>query len=442
MTGTMSDDFFRGLLPKHPRHRQTHEDSAAKVFSWQGTDLGQSVTNRESWVALDTNVLLLPYGAGKSSFREILEAYRSLSRQDRLVVPGQVAREFARNRPAKLGDTVKAINDLSSNVPSLRQIQRYLLLDELPTLREAKDASDKASLAIKDYKKALSDLSGEVRKLVHADPVLAGYQEVLDEGVVIDPEISDGALDANIRFRMENSIPPGQKDKGKEDGGFGDVLIWLTLLQLAAGSSRDMIFVTEERKSDWWHRNDSAPLLPRYELVDEYRRVSNGGTLHLVSLSRLLSALKTNEEVVAEIKALEVATDSSNGAKYVRDGETLLIRGASGYGAILPIRQTMPPDADEAVDYFCWFSEDLNDFLQNCVTPVRGHCSAAVGKVTVGPYEIPWSGSGNGTGWFYYREYSGSSSSAVDYELAVIESGVVAWDYFSNGLFFRGKDLV
>jgi uncharacterized protein YfkK (UPF0435 family) len=53
-------------------------------------------------VVLDTNVLLVPFDTGKDSLQQIKATYERLIKTEQLVVPGRVAREFAKNRSEKL----------------------------------------------------------------------------------------------------------------------------------------------------------------------------------------------------------------------------------------------------------------------------------------------------------------------------------------------------
>lgn len=86
----------------------------------------------------------------------------------------------------------------------------------------------------------------------------------------------------------------------------GDLLIWETILEIGQKSKRDMIFVSGEEKADWQHRADNTALLPRFELLDEYRRASNGRALYIVPLSKLLELLNVAEDSVNEVKNEEV----------------------------------------------------------------------------------------------------------------------------------------
>src|SRR5947209_14643793 len=75
------------------------------IFTFQLKSLDE--IKDESYVVLDTNVLLAPYIIGKEDpgkdnlLEECQRIYKSLIEKKRLIIPGQVAREFANRRVDK-----------------------------------------------------------------------------------------------------------------------------------------------------------------------------------------------------------------------------------------------------------------------------------------------------------------------------------------------------
>jgi hypothetical protein len=61
-------------------------------------------------VVLDTNALLVPYSIGTNSLDQIKETYRKLVKTEQLLIPGQVAREFAKNRTKPILDVFQQLN--------------------------------------------------------------------------------------------------------------------------------------------------------------------------------------------------------------------------------------------------------------------------------------------------------------------------------------------
>ena len=62
-------------------------------------------------IVIDTNVLLAPYNIGKKSLQSISLIYKTLIEKNQLVIPNQVAREFAKHRASKLVNLITKLQD-------------------------------------------------------------------------------------------------------------------------------------------------------------------------------------------------------------------------------------------------------------------------------------------------------------------------------------------
>jgi len=248
-------------------------------------------------VVVDTNALLLPYRTDPSSLKAIESTYAELIKHGRLIVPAQVAREFASNRATLLGELNQQIE--ARYVGGVEGTKHYPLLGEMEEYKRLKEIEKSLNSNIEAQRKAVGALLQAVRRWNWDDPVSSLYKKLFSTGVVMVPQLEQSAVLAEFERRKAGKIPPGYKDSGA-----GDLLIWLTVLELAKSKKRDLIFVSGDEKADWWHRSDGA-LYPRYELVDEYRRSSGGRTLHIVRLGRLLEALGVDEKVVEAVRQQE-----------------------------------------------------------------------------------------------------------------------------------------
>lgn len=85
---------------------------------------------KDCLVVLDTNVLLVPYDIKKETLAEIEKTYAELIKQKRLIVPGQVVREFAKNRPRKLMELFQTLNKKISSIQQFHE-GKYPLLETL-----------------------------------------------------------------------------------------------------------------------------------------------------------------------------------------------------------------------------------------------------------------------------------------------------------------------
>lgn len=254
-------------------------------------------------VILDTNALLVPYNIGPQSLEQIHANYSRLAQSGRLVVPGQVVREFVSNRPLKLAEIYKTLNQKrsfagpkSGTPPLLRATSSFANVLQIES--ELRELIDK-------YKGAVANLVKEVEAWTWNDPVSLMYRDVISSSVVVDPEFDEHKLKERWHQCVEHKLPPGYKDASKEMNSDGDLRIWMTILEIAETRKKHAVFVSGDSKADWWHRSDSSPLYPRFELVDEYRRKSDGYSFHIVQFSRFLELFGATTETVSEVAVSE-----------------------------------------------------------------------------------------------------------------------------------------
>lgn len=255
-------------------------------------------------VVLDTNVLLVPFTVGPKSVDEIRVTYSRLAHEQRLVVPAQVAREFAKNRAAKIGEVYQRFARERSKVTA-PAMDRYPLLEPLKEYGELRDLESKMKQQITEYREKLGAVLDHIRSWGWDDPVSTMYRELFRPAVVMDAEGSKDELLRDHARRMTNRIPPGYKDVGKEDEGIGDVLIWHTILRVGRERKENLIFVSGDEKSDWWHQSEKEALYPRFELVSEYWNASGGKGFQIIKFSRLLELFGARVEVVSEVQQEE-----------------------------------------------------------------------------------------------------------------------------------------
>jgi hypothetical protein len=286
-------------------------------------------------VVLDTNALLLPFRVGKQELPQINGVYEKLIGAGRLFVPARVVREFIKNRDGRLAEIAKALRDKSSAV-SGGGVEIPPLLEGLQETQAVADAAAELKRARETYLDAISKLVDLIRAWRGNDPVTAIYHKLFKGDVIVDVDEPREDLERAWQARLKRKIPPGYKDGSKLDTGIGDFAIWLVILKLGKTHGKNLIFVTGEEKADWFIRADNEGIYPRPELVDEYRRVSNGKHLHLSKLADVLSDMKVPNEVVQEIREAETAANTAvqTAATFIgyNDGLTVSSRHRSVFG--------------------------------------------------------------------------------------------------------------
>ncbi|WP_289118345.1 PIN domain-containing protein [uncultured Idiomarina sp.] len=271
------------------------------IFNTTFKKLNESYEN--ALIVFDTNVLLLPYSMGNEGLEQLKVLYRKLIDGDRLFIPKRVAREFAKNRNKKLAEIYNSVLQRKSG--KSKNNLNYPILENLDEKRELDETFSKLEDIEKAYYKAIDKLASTIRSWEWSDPVSSMYSELFNSEVLIDHSKTKDELVKELERRFSLQIPPGYKDSNKDDGGVGDLSIWLSLLELGERKRKDIIFVTEDVKSDWWNQSNGSEFLPRYELIDEFRRETEGNTLHIVRLSKLLEIFKVEQRIIEEALAAE-----------------------------------------------------------------------------------------------------------------------------------------
>lgn len=262
----------------------------------------------DCYVVLDTNSLLVPYATSTDSLKQIQSTYTTLIAQNRLRIPGQVAREFADNRAKKLVELYQQLSQKQNSIQLPKEGEKYPLLESLTHYQELIQAERELQEKAKQYRKVVKKLLEHIERWNWDDPVTKIYSELFSKDVVIDLGFNEDEkkeIENQLDKQKIHKLPPGYKDYSKDDKGIGDLLIWRTILYIGRTYKKSVIFVSGEEKPDWWYRSSNKALYPRYELVDEFRRCSEGEAFHIIELSSLLKMYGADERVIQEVEEKE-----------------------------------------------------------------------------------------------------------------------------------------
>jgi hypothetical protein len=288
-----------------------------------------------SLVVVDTNVLLDLYRLPTTAREEFLSVLNLL--QDRLWIPYQVALEFQKRRLTVIAAERRStesilesarglVSELRSKVEALEIDKRGLGLASQPLLQDLEQANTKLVSAIS----AVHKLQVEIASV---DPVRSKLDEVFEGRVGVGPS-NQAALDELIADgdeRYKKRIPPGFGDVGKEknpneatfihdhikyDRVYGDLILWRQLLAHArASKSKVVLFVTGDKKEDWWSRENGKTIGPHPELISEIRREADVELFWMYSAAQFMevapryTTATVSTQSVAELQ--EVARTSA-----------------------------------------------------------------------------------------------------------------------------------
>lgn len=276
---------------------------ASNIFTFSPSTVSQ--IKDDCMVVVDTNALLVPYTVSKSSLDTIKDTYARLIDKKQLFIPGHVAREFAKNRAEK-------IKELYHQLSSSRNKQTQLLPGNYPLLASLQEYNEVVNIErqinelLRQYRKSIEQILQHIRTWSWDDPVSSIYSQLFNGSVICDPDFKQNIIDADLKWRNDNKIPPGYKDGSKSENAIGDLLIWHTILHIGQEHKKPIIFVSGDEKADWWYHSDTDNLFPRYELVDEYRRNSGGCSFQIVKFSTFLDIFGASPKAVEEVRNEEL----------------------------------------------------------------------------------------------------------------------------------------
>ena len=278
------------------------------------------IAKGDAIIVLDTSTLLLPYNIRQDDLTALQDVYNLLSEQNRLKIPARAAREFIKNRDNKLADMLHALNEQKSRlqIPNKRLSP---LLEAVPGHNDLVKAQESLSESRKIYEKLLTEVIDQLRKWRGDDPVTKLYKDVFKKDNIVDLDIPRQDLVREWDYRSYNKKPPGYKDSAKDDSGIGDFLIWKTILAIGEKEKKDCVFVTGDEKPDWFVRSNKESVYARPELIDEYRRASEGKVIELVGLADLLRAMEVKSTTVQEVRSAEEAAASIALIRLSNDSE-------------------------------------------------------------------------------------------------------------------------
>ncbi|MCM1041904.1 MAG: PIN domain-containing protein [Bacteroides sp.] len=293
---------------------------------------------------LDTNVLLDIYRYSQKSTLEILDVLKKVG--NRLWIPYQVAKEYHNNlyltikkQSETYKDTIKKIEDLQQIIAVKRG---HPFLDE-------SDIADFNS-SCNDFKVKLEHQKKEVRLSLLENKYKDILADLLSGKINTKPtEDKLEGLRKEGKQRYEKKIPPGYMDANKSnDEMYGDFILWYEVKEYAKQNKKDIIFVTNDQKEDWFLRVDGLTICARPELIAEFQQ-DTAQKIYICNLERFMEGLEKYVElsitqpVVAEIQEQQQIkqderTEAGGDDLNFSRGETSTLQGSqSAYDNVISL---------------------------------------------------------------------------------------------------------
>lgn len=288
------------------------------------------LTYKEIWdkalFVFDTNLLLNLYRYTTVTRDIILNFMNKVS--DRIWIPYQVGLEYFNNR-------IKVINEVSNGYDAIKKfISNY------------KNGFEKY---LNDNYNHHPYINRDMLKERYSNDIIKPINDLLDEWKRKDPKYQDNDViwkkltdlfDGKVgedfssenlyklykegEIRYAHQVPPGYMDlPQKKDQGeralYGDLIVWKQTIEKAKETNRDVIFVTDDKKNDWFEAKVKGKRSgPRKELLREFSKESDGQKILIYNQESFLKYandyLKADikEESIKEVKDVSVAVGTNH----------------------------------------------------------------------------------------------------------------------------------
>lgn len=214
---------------------------------------------------VDANVLLNLYRYSSKASERLLSILGDV--RDRVWIPYQAALEYHERRLDVISAETKTYSDTIKQCKSLRE--------KLTSSQRHPFANDALVPTVMDFLSKLEEDLEKRRtqrdKLLSNDPLQEQISQLFSEKVGDPPsDEANAALVLEGERRYRDKIPPGYKDADKDDRRkYGDLQVWLQIIDWAKKGQKNIVFITDDAKEDWWLFHNSNIVGPRPELLHE-----------------------------------------------------------------------------------------------------------------------------------------------------------------------------
>lgn len=319
-------------------------------------------------LTVDANVLLDLYRYHESTRNSLISNLKVFN--GRLWLSNQATEEFFRNRTKVIVTSEKTFKQAKEEVEKFRgnlestvsQLKRNRII---PT-EIANDLLEKIAPVIDEANSKIADAKTDYPKYLQNDPIIDDLAEMFN-GSIGDgfKEEETEKIKEEAEQRKLNEIPPGYLDQDKDgDRPYGDFYLWRQILLHSKNKDIPIIFVTSERKEDWWEKLSGKTIGPRPELLREAynfccHRILIYQTDRFLEFASERSGADVDNSAVEEIRAVDSLRSETEQAveleeqsvesstKYLHEGMLVLnlkrpVRNITGSGKFKPRMQSVP----------------------------------------------------------------------------------------------------
>jgi hypothetical protein len=297
------------------------EGKMRSVFPGHFRPTNEALTSlwNQAIFAVDANVLLNFYRYSFDARHELGSKLNFV--KDNLFIPHQAAKEFLNRR---LSVTAGQANEYRGAIRTLTELHDTLSNQKKHPFLTGSTLSS-FDVIYRDIIQQLESQEEMLMSRLSKDEILDLIEKLFHKKTgtsLTDVQLKSLALEGEERYK--NEIPPGYRDGKKDASGdpfrkYGDLIIWKQIINKAKEATKPVIFVTDDKKDDWWLEQSGRTIGPRAELLQEFiAETSNNFWMYTVDRFIAEAAhirnTKVNAEVIAEIRGLSEEAKSNAAA--------------------------------------------------------------------------------------------------------------------------------
>lgn len=285
---------------------------------------------------LDTNVFLNFYEYNNELRKDLFDALEFL--KTRLWIPHQVVLEYHENRVKRIKqakskvDEAKQVlervkSDFDTNVTGVSGSEKIKGFDKtfLP-LEIIEELKNNVAGAFKTFSEELELFGNELIEKDGPDYIRDKITDLF-EGKIGEPFTQDelNEIYSEGEQRYKYFRPPGFGDKDEKKGKvynynkllfkreYGDLILWKQILRkVETKEFSHIIFITDDRKEDWWLKDNKKIIGPHPELVREILD-SGASMFHIYRPAQFLTyakkyiKLEVKEESIQQVEQISTS---------------------------------------------------------------------------------------------------------------------------------------
>jgi hypothetical protein len=231
---------------------------------------------KDSLFVFDTNVLLHLYRYNVSLREKLLSIIHQPIILDRIWIPAKVYEEFLKNRVVVMCEQwsiEEKINSIVKNgiLEIEEKISKCFTFTYHPYINKEKVVSLLGETNGNISSNIIHDKEINYNIDINNDTLLEDIRNTLTGK--IGNELTADELDQifiNGKERYKKKIPPGFEDENKpEPDRYSDLVIWQSIIKQAK-TGKNIIFIMDDKKEDWWRKEKGRKVGPQPMLLKEF----------------------------------------------------------------------------------------------------------------------------------------------------------------------------